>query len=219
MTPEEIIRRLSPFVTERRLQRLRSVAARRTRSVTVVLENLYQDHNISAVLRTCDGLGIQDVHIIEKENAFRVNEEVALGASRWLSIFRYNSENETKNPVEACLESLRQKSYTLVATVVRPDALSVWDMPADRPVALLFGTELTGLSPEAISRADMAVYYPMEGFTDSFNVSVSAALFLQAILYKMKQQGTLRCLTLEEQNELVANWLRHNVRDAEALLK
>jgi tRNA (guanosine-2'-O-)-methyltransferase len=187
--------------------------------VTVVLENLYQDHNISAVLRTCDGLGIQDVHIIEKENAFRVNEEVALGASRWLSIFRYNSENETKNPVEACLESLRQKSYTLVATVVRPDALSVWDMPADRPVALLFGTELTGLSPEAISRADMAVYYPMEGFTDSFNVSVSAALFLQAILYKMKQQGTLRCLTLEEQNELVANWLRHNVRDAEALLK
>jgi len=219
LTPEEIIRRLSPFVTERRLQRLRSVAARRTRSVTVVLENLYQDHNISAVLRTCDGLGIQDVHIIEKENAFRVNEEVALGASRWLSIFRYNSENETKNPVEACLESLRQKSYTLVATVVRPDALSVWDMPADRPVALLFGTELTGLSPEAISRADMAVYYPMEGFTDSFNVSVSAALFLQAILYKMKQQGTLRCLTLEEQNELVANWLRHNVRDAEALLK
>lgn len=219
MTPEEVIRRLSPFVTERRLQRLRSVAERRTRSVTVVLENLYQDHNISAVLRTCDGLGIQDVHIIEKENAFRVNEEVALGASKWLSIYRYNIQNEARNPMEVCLERLRQKGYLLAATVVRPEALSVWDIPVERPVALLLGTELTGLSPEAISMADMAVYYPMKGFTESFNVSVSAALFLQAILWKMEQKGILRHLSLQEQNELIADWLRHNLRNAEALLK
>lgn len=206
-------------MTERRLQRLRTVASRRTRSVTIVLENLYQDHNISAILRTCDGLGVQDVHVIEKENVFRVNEEVALGASKWLTIYRYNRENAEGRPMEVCLQRLRQRGYVLAATVVRPDALTVWDMPAERPVALLLGTEMTGLSPEAIAMADMAVYYPMEGFTDSFNVSVSAALFLQAILKKMEQQGTLTRLSPDEQKALVAQWLRHSLKNADALLK
>lgn len=219
MSPQETIRRLAPFVTPERLERFRAVAARRTRQVTVVLENLYQDHNISAVLRTCDGLGVQDVHVIERENAFRVNEEVALGASKWLSIHRYMADAATPDPVAACLHRLRSLGYRLVATLPRHGALSVHNCPLDQPVALLLGTEMTGLSEEAIRGADVAVYYPMEGFTESFNVSVSAALFLQALLLRLDQLGQRHPLNTEEQDRLVAEWLTRSVRHAEAILR
>lgn len=184
-----------------------------------MLENLFQDHNISAVLRTCDGLGVQDVHVIEKENVFRVNEEVALGAGKWLTIHRYNDQDLAGRALERCISDLRSRGYRIAATRVDPQALPVWEAPVDRPLALLLGTEMSGLSYEASDLADLALYYPMKGFADSFNVSVSAALFLQAVLKKMEQQGFLAYINSSDQEALVAEWLRHSIRNAEALLR
>lgn len=205
-------------MTPARLQRFWHVAMQRTRYLTVVLENLYQDHNISAVLRTCEGLGIQDVHVVETTNAFRVNEEVALGASKWLTIYRYGNVPEGPSPMRLCLESLRQRGYRITATVPRPDALPVEACPSDRPLALLMGTEMQGLSEEAIRSADLMLYLPMRGFTESFNVSVSTAIFLYALWNKIYADRNLMWLSEGEQEALVAEWLKLSVRRAETIL-
>lgn len=222
MSPEEIIQKLSPFVTCERLEKFYKVAARRTNQLTIILENLYQEHNISAILRTCDCLGIRDVHVVERNNSFKINEEVALGASQWLNLFRYSTDNlpdHYSDPIEFCCEGLKQQGYLLAATIPDRHALNVYECPIQQPIALLLGTEIHGLTDSALRRADIKLFFPMRGFTDSFNVSVSAALFLNTLMRKMEENGNLVFLNQKEQEQLIAEWLLRTVKYAHAILK
>src|SRR5690606_12525524 len=145
------------------------------------LENLFQPHNASAVLRSCDGFGIQDIHIIENYNKYKPNREIDMGSSKWLNTIKYK---EKENNTVECIRHLKSKGYKIVATTPHENDCLIDDLPLDQPTALLFGTELTGLTKEALNEADAFVKIPMFGFTESFNISVSVALALYSVTQK-----------------------------------
>ena len=111
---KDLIQYLSQFVSETRLKKFDDIINERTRHITVVLEDIYQAHNASAVLRSCDCFGIQDVHFIESRNKYKISTDVDMGASSWLSIHRH-SEKENNNTI-SCLLSLKSRGYKIVAT-------------------------------------------------------------------------------------------------------
>jgi len=206
---------LSGFITEKRLERIKEVASKRTRHFAVALENLFQGHNASAVLRTCDCFGIQNVFAIENVNKFQPNEEIALGAEKWLNINHFNDDNS----VEKCYTELRRQGYLIAATTPHGNPVPVDEMDVRKPIALVFGTEKEGLSDEALRGADFTVALPMYGFTESFNISVSAALFMQKVIDKSIAQNVDRFIDEKEQKTLIASWILKTVSDPEGLMK
>jgi tRNA (guanosine-2'-O-)-methyltransferase len=215
MTDKGLIKYLSEFATGDRLKRFYEVLANRTRYITVVLEELYQQHNASAVLRTCDCFGIQDVHIIEGKNKFNVNDSIALGASKWLSIYKYKmSEVSLANTISG----LKAKEYRIVATVPDSGALCLDQFDLNKgKIALLFGSELNGLSEEIKGLAEEFLYIPMTGFTESFNISVSAGIILHLLTQQLNKSKIAWNLGEDEKDELILNWLRESVKSSELL--
>jgi tRNA (guanosine-2'-O-)-methyltransferase len=206
---------LSAFVTERRLEKIHRVLADRHRYLSVVLEDIYQPHNASAVLRSCDAFGVQDVHIIENRNEYRINPDVELGTAQWLSIHRYRRQEH--NTAEA-VASLRQRGYRIVATAPHRNDCLLEDLPLEPgPIALMFGTELTGLSDEAMALADEYVRIPMHGFVESYNISVSAALSLYELNRRLRGSQIPFSLTDDERQRILHDWLAASIKKSDAL--
>lgn len=204
----------SGMVTENRWNLFEKVSSARTRYITVAVENLFQSHNASAVIRTCECFGVQDVHFIENEYEYQINDEISMGSHKWINIHRYNTG--TMSTAE-CLDSLRNQQYRLVATVPRPDAVSIYDFDVTNgKFALLFGTEKQGLSEEALSMADEFLYIPMQGFTESFNISVSAALSLFHLTHEMRTKVNWK-LSETELLDLQIDWLRKTIKESEQI--
>ncbi len=211
----DLLAYLSEFVTERRRRRMLEVLSERTRHLTVVLEDLYQPHNGSAVLRSCDAFGIQDVHIVERKNRYRTNPDIDLGTSQWLTLHRYQG---TEAEPEAGLGALRKAGYRTVATARREDAVPLDELDLEAgPVALLFGTEISGLTPETIAGADGALWIPMHGFVESFNISVSVALCLQELTRRLRASEIEWTLPEEARKEIYLDWIRKSIKNVEAL--
>src|SRR4051812_3833015 len=157
---KEVITYLSQFISENRRSKFDKVLEYRTRHITIALEDLYQPHNASAVLRSCDIFGIQDIHIIENKNAYTVNRDIAMGSPKWLNLHKYRkAENNTLD----CINSLKSKGYRIVATSLHEKGYEIKDLPVDKPLALFFGTELTGISETVREHADDFVMIPMYG--------------------------------------------------------
>ena len=206
---------IEEFVLPERAERLREVLANRTRHVTVVVEDLYQTQNISAVLRSCECYGIQDVHVIENENEFQVHSAIAMGSDKWLTLHNYkNGEHNTRD----CISQLKAAGYTVVATLPNNDSLYINELPVEDKTAFLFGTELTGLSEEAIQLCDKTVKIPMYGFTESFNISNSAAIILSAFVERLRKSATDWHLSEKEYDEIYLEWLCKSVRSADFLV-
>ena len=200
---------LTQFITEERRQRFEEVLDYRTRHVTVVLEDIFQPHNASAVLRTCDLRGIQDIHVVENTNHYDVNPDVVLGSTKWLNLYHYDSK-EFNTP--AAYDFLHGKGYKIVATCPHRDDFTPDALPLDQPVALVFGTEKLGLSDYAIENADMHVRIPMYGFTESYNISVSAALLLYSLTNRLHASADIPWhLSEEERNALRLVWTRRSL--------
>ena len=212
---EKLIDYLSEFVTPERRRRMEQALAERTRYLTVVLEDIYQSHNASAVLRSCDGFGVQDVHIIENRNRYQLNRDVALGTSQWLTLSTYS---EQEHNTLAAFETLRGRGYRIVATAPHRSAWNVQEIPIeDGPIALVLGNELDGLTDVALQHADEYLRIPMRGFVDSFNISVAAALFTHFLSYRIRAAGLPWQLSAEEQQEIRLAWLRRSVRRVESV--
>jgi tRNA (guanosine-2'-O-)-methyltransferase len=216
-TKERLRDYFSGFVTERRSSLLNQVVRNRTRYVSLILEDIYQSHNASAVLRSCDCFGIQDVHIIENKNLYEVNPDVALGSAQWLTLNKYNGVED--NTTE-CIRSLKSKGYRIVATTPRTDAplLEDFDVTAGK-FALMFGTELNGLTDTAFNLADEFVRIPMYGFTESFNISVSAALCLFHFTSAIRRQGVSWELEEEELLDVQIGWFRNTIKESSMIEK
>lgn len=208
---------LSQFVTQDRLERISEVLSRRTRKVTVMLEDIYQPHNASAVLRSCDAFGVQDVHIVENFNRFSVSRGVTIGTEQWLTLHRYNEDGVSNT--RKCIEKLKGNGYTLVATTPHEQDETIDQLQVDQPVALMFGAELDGLSDEALNMADRYVKIPIVGFVESFNISVSAAICLYEITRRLRVEKNNWGLSAAELEELKLNWLRKSVRRPDLLEK
>lgn len=214
---KDILAYLSSFLTERRNQTIDRALDHRTRYLTVALEDIYQSQNASAVLRTCECFGIQDVHIIENRNEYKLNPDVVMGASKWLNLHRYDGAEYN---TEECMEALKGMGYRIVATVIDEQATPLEDFDVGSgPAALFFGTELTGLTPKMVDRADERLYIPIRGFTESFNISVSAAIILHWLTERLRNSDIDWKLDEVAREELKLAWLKQDVKDADGLIR
>lgn len=196
--------KLKPFFSENKALLFERVIANRTRYLTVLMENIFQPQNASAVLRTCDLTGIQDVHIVENYNTYEVNPQVALGASKWLNLFKYNEK--AYNTLDA-YDALRAEGYRIVATNPHCDGVSPEELDIHSgKIALVFGTELEGLTDTAKEQADEYVTIPMYGFTESYNISVSAALILRELSKRMRKSNITWQLSDHEKIDILIEW-------------
>lgn len=212
----DLLKYLFEFITDERKERFIDVISKRTRHITIVLEDIFQPHNASAVLRSCDCFGIQDVHIIENKYKYNVNPDVALGSPKWLNLFRYNrSEFNTVD----CLNSLKNNGYRIIATTPHKDDCLMDELPLDNKTALVFGTELKGLTDTAIEMADGFVKLPMYGFTESYNISVSAALSLYEITRRMRASINDWQICDDQQTDILINWCLNSISKSDMLLR
>jgi tRNA (guanosine-2'-O-)-methyltransferase len=214
---KELIKYLSEFTTPQRSDLFKKIAGERTDYLTVVLENIYQSHNASAVLRTCDCFGVQNIHIIENEYPYTINPDITLGSSNWLDIHRYN---QSDNNTLFALNSLKNMGYRIVATTPHTNDISLDDFDiAKGKFALLFGTELTGLSDNAIAMADEFLKIPMFGFTESLNISVSAAIILQHLTAKIRRSNINYHLSDDQIDDLFLQWLKISIKKSDLIIK
>lgn len=211
-----LIEQMDKLITPRRRLLFDKVLANRTRYITIALENIYQPHNASAVLRSCDLTGVQDVHIIENTNEYNVNPDVAMGASKWLNLYKYNSI-DYNTPL--AYQYLRDQGYKIVATTPHHESITIDELPITEKVALVFGTELTGLTEWAISNADMYVNIPMVGFTESYNISVSAAICLYSLTRRLRASEISWKLEEEQVSAIRLQWLRNSIKKSEHIEK
>lgn len=233
---QELIAYLSTFVSPERLQRIESVLTERTRHVQVVVENIFQSHNASAIIRTCECFGVQEVHAIEGAYAFEANSDIVMGAQKWVGVKKYTRTDtlrsgsgqadkhpstslRARGPTRTCLMGLRQKGLRIAATTLRSGAIPIDQMDVQKPMALVLGTEETGLSEEAHELADVFVKLPLFGFTQSFNVSVSAALCLSQVIGKLRQSSVDWHLSENEVLDLRLEWLVKSMQRGEEIVK
>ena len=204
------IRYLESFLTPRRSDFMNQVLGYRTRYITIVLEDIYQPQNASAVLRTCDCFGIQDVHIIENRNQYKLNPDVTLGSDKWLNIIRYRKS--ANNTTEA-ISGLKKSGYRIIATTPSGKSRDLDDFDIHKgKAAIFFGTELNGLTDKVLVNADESLKIPMYGFTKSFNISVSAAIIIYNITARLRDSRIDWQLSEEERTELKIRWIRNSLK-------
>jgi tRNA (guanosine-2'-O-)-methyltransferase len=213
---EQLLEYFSEYLTERRKELFQKVIRYRTRHITVVLEDIFQPHNASAVLRSCDLTGVQDVHIIENRNTYEVNPDVAMGSFKWLNLYKYN---EKENNTFDTFDKLRQQGYRIVATTPHKNDKTIEDISIDGKMALIFGTELTGLSDIAIENADEYLRIPMYGFTESYNISVSVALTLFTLTERLRKSDIPWQLSEDEKLDILLEWSRRSVKRSDVYEK
>lgn len=197
---------LEGFLTENRVARFKEVLENRTKHFTIVTEDVYQLHNTSAVMRSCEVFGIQELGVIEEKFGKQIDKEIALGAEKWVDIKRYNSNQQ-------CIDSLRSRGYQIVATTPHVEANFLEDYDITKPAAIFFGTEKSGLSPDIMEQADAFIKIPMVGFTESLNISVSAAITIQNISTRLRNSSLPWKLTEAALLEKRIDWARKSIKD------
>jgi tRNA (guanosine-2'-O-)-methyltransferase len=212
--PRGLIDFLKEHITPERWMLMQERVMWRSRYVTVAIENIYQPHNASAVLRTCDCFGFQDVHIIENENSYQINPQVEMGSSNWLDLSRYNQESYNSS---ACLDHLESRGYRLVATSPHSQAYTPEDIPLDRPLAIILGNEKDGLTQQTLERCSDHLRIPMYGFSESFNISVSAAIILSRLRQRLQESDIDFLLNATERDEILLSWLRNQLKRSDLI--
>lgn len=208
---------LLPFLSAERLSKFDDALANRTRRLCLVLENVYQSRNASAVMRSCDGMGIQDVHLIEDINPWVFNRGVSKGTPSWLTLHRYKNE---AHATDACIAALRTSGYKIAVTSPHVNGFQAKDLPVDQPLALVMGTEFEGVSERMLAEADYHVFIPMRGLAESLNISVAAGMIMHRIMENIRKLPPDEWqLTTEEQDALKLDWAVKSVKKADALLR
>ncbi|MBK9148158.1 MAG: RNA methyltransferase [Flavobacteriales bacterium] len=211
ISDRDLYERLCAFITPNKRALFERISAERTRHITCVLEDIYQAHNASAVVRTCDLLGIQDLHIIENRNKYTVNPDVTLGSSKWVDMHRWREQPDN---TARCIAHLKAKGYAIVTTSPRATECTPATIPLERPLAFCFGTELTGASEALIGQSDLTLRIPMHGFTESYNISVSAAITLYTVMERLRASSVPWRLDEAELDALKLRWARKVVHSA-----
>ena len=202
---------LQTYLTERRRNLFERVLSERTYHFTVVVEDVYQLHNTSAVIRSCESFGVQNLHVIEEVNVKRIDREIAMGAQKWVDVHRHTS-------AKACVQTLKNEGYRIVATTPHQKAHRLEDFDISEKAAIFFGRETEGLSNDVLEVADDFIYIPMAGFTESLNISVSAAITLQHIMSKLKDTDIPWQLSTEEVFEKKLEWTKKMIKDVDRII-
>lgn len=214
MIDNNLLAYLEGYVTDKRKTTFKNVLEQRTRHFTVVLEDIYQAHNASAVVRTCDIFGVQDIHAIENKYTNKVSRHVAKGAQNWLSITRYQ---EDANNTQICFDHLKKEGYQIIATTPHNDSCFLEDFDISKKSALVFGVEADGVSDFVKQNADGFLKIPMVGFTESLNISVAAAIILQNITSRLRKSDINWQLTDNEKQFLYVDWIRKTIKNVDKI--
>ena len=209
---QELLTYLEHFITEERKERFLQVISARTNHFTVAMEDVFQMHNTSAVVRTCEVFGVQQAHSIEGRFGKRLDAKIAMGAQKWVDVLRYND-------TQSCIDALRAQGYQIVATTPHKDAYFLNDFDISKKSAFFFGTEKEGLSEQVLSQADTYLKIPMVGFTESLNISVAVAIVLQQLTDKLRRSQVAWQLTDEERLNTLINWTKKSIRNVKDVLK
>ncbi len=205
----EFLNFLEDFVSEKRKETFHKVLENRTRHFTVVLEDIFQPHNSSAVIRSCDIFGLQDVHIIQNKYSSKVSRHVAKGSQKWLNIKKYN---QTATNTQDCLDTLRNNGYQIIATTPHNDSCVLHEFDITKKAAFVFGVEKEGVSEYTMNQADGFLKIPMVGFTESLNISVAAAIILQDVTTKLRASEIDWKLSEKEKEILYADWIQKSIK-------
>jgi tRNA (guanosine-2'-O-)-methyltransferase len=202
----EYLAYLEEFITENRKNKFLKVLGKRTNHFTVAVEDVFQLHNTSAVMRSCEVFGIQNLHVIEEKFGKSIDKEIAMGAQKWVDVNRYDSN-------VSCVKSLKEKGYQIIATTPHENDCLLDDFDITKPSAIFFGTERDGLSDEIMKEADGFMKIPMAGFTESLNISVSAAIIIQSIMSRLHKSDLDWHLSEEEIITLRLAWTKNSIKD------
>lgn len=203
---ENYLQYLEGFLTKNRIEGFQRVLENRTKHFTVAVEDIYQLHNTSAVMRSCEVFGIQELHVIEQKYGKKIDSEIALGAQKWVDIHRFATNQD-------CIDDLRAKGYQIIATTPHENDCELEDFDISKPSAFFFGTEKYGLSEEVLNQADGYLKIPMVGFTESLNISVSAAIILQNVSTRLRRSAIPWKLSEAEMLEKRIDWARKSIKD------
>ena len=202
----ELLTYLEDFISENRKERFLEILAKRTKHFTIAVEDVFQMHNTSAVMRSCEVFGIQELNVVEQKYGKTIDKQIAMGAQKWVDIIEHSSS-------QVCIDNLRQKGYQIIATTPHNDSCTIENFDISKPSALFFGTEIDGLSDEVMQQADGYLKIPMVGFTESLNISVSAAIIIQDITNRLRNSDINWQLTEEEILEKRLDWTRKTIKD------
>ena len=210
MIDQNLLTYLESLLTENRKQRFIEILSRRTYHITVALEDVYQLHNTSAVMRSCEVFGLQQLHVVEERFGKRIEKEIALGAEKWVDIARHTNRN-------SCLQVLKEKGYQIIATSPHEGSTLLDDFDITTPSAIFFGTEKEGLHNDVLTRADGCIKIPMHGFTESLNISVAAAIIIQNLTSRLRNSTVNWKLTENQILEKRLDWARKSIKDIERI--
>lgn len=208
----EYLSYLEEFITENRKNKFLKVLEKRTNHFTVAVEDVFQLHNTSAVMRSCEVFGIQNLHVIEEKFGKSIDKEIAMGAQKWVDVNRYDSNI-------SCVKTLKEKGYQIIATTPHENDCLLDDFDITKPSAIFFGTERDGLSEEVMNEADGFMKIPMAGFTESLNISVSAAIIIQNIMSRLHKSDLDWHLSEEEMITLRLAWTKNSIKDIKRIEK
>ena len=212
MVDLKLLEHLETFLTDSRREKFTKVIQQRTKHFTVATEDVYQLHNTSAVIRSCDVFGIQEVSIVEERNSKRIDREIAMGAQKWVDLNRYQT-------VKGCIDDLKQKGYQIVATTPHTNDTLLNEFDVTKKSCFFFGRETEGVSKAVLNAADCYLKIPMVGFTESLNISVSAAIILQHVTTKLKQTNINWELTEEEKLEKRLDWVKKTIKSYDDIVE
>lgn len=211
MKDQVLLKYLEGFISEKRKRRFISILAKRTKFLTVAIEDVRHLHNTSAIVRSCDSFGIQEVHSIESGPRKRLDKNIAMGAQKWVDVYHHST---AKN----ALQDLKSKGYQIVATSPHKNQLMLDDFRVKEKTALFFGAEKNGLSPTIMENADTYLTIPMYGFTESLNISVSASIVLQRLSTELRKSNLNWQLTHEEMLSKRLDWTKKSIKGVDDIL-
>lgn len=212
MVDVKLLQYLESFLTEKRRNRFDLVLSERTKHFCVAIEDVYHLHNTSAVMRSCDVFGVQDLHVIEEINRKRIDREIALGAQKWVDLHRHTSAID-------CINHLKAKGYQIVATTPHNHNVLLEDFDVSKKSCFFFGREQKGLSEVVLDHADCHLKIPMVGFTESLNISVSAAIILQHVTTKLKRINFDWHLSEEDKNDIKFKWIQKTIHSFDDIVE
>ncbi|HKL89799.1 MAG TPA: RNA methyltransferase [Allomuricauda sp.] len=208
----DLLTYLESYLTEERKQRFLDVLQKRTKHLTVVVEDVYQLHNTSAIIRSCDVFGVQNLHVVEDRFGKRLDKNIAMGAEQWVDVYRYQTTTD-------CIAKLKGDGYQIIATTPHSDSSLLQDFFPTEKSAIFFGTEKEGLSEKVMQQADGFLKIPMVGFSESLNVSVSAAIIIQQLAQKVRNSNLNWQLSDIEFLEKRLDWTKKSIKDVESIIK
>lgn len=212
MVDEKLVTYLESYLTEERKTHFQQVLSQRTNHFTVATEDVYQLHNTSAVMRSCDVFGVQKLHVIEEQNVKRIDREIAMGAQKWVDLVRHHSTKDA-------IKSIKTQGYQIVATTPHEQDCNLADFDITKKSCFFFGRETQGLSDEVLNSADCFLKIPMVGFTESLNISVSAAIILQDVTQKLKASNIKWQLTETEKLQKRYDWCKKTIKSFDKILE